>query len=169
MPENGRGQPTVINVGACRCPGGAHDPIGDTVTLHPEPTTPLGVAAWTAVELGGSLPTLQARLASIYMEFGIADWSFTDERGRAVPITRENIERLLPFGRGGQDVWTAADELYTDTVISPLVARMSTPSAPTPTDDSTSASPSSSEAPPAPSLPSPPRVPRGKPSVVPAP
>ena len=169
MPESGRGQPTVVNVGACRCPGGAHDPIGDTVTLHPEPTTPLGVAAWTVVEMGGSLPTLQGRLASVYMELGIADWTFTDERGAAIPVTPDNIARLLPFGRGGQEVWTAADALYTDTVVTPLVARMSKPSAPTPTDDSTSPSPSSSDGPPEPSLPSPPRAHRGKPSAVPVP
>ena len=152
MTEDGRGQPVVVDLAGCRCPGSPHH--HDTVTLRGEPSTPMGIAGWTVASLGGALWDIQARLADVWLKFGIIDWSFTDAAGKAVPVTSANIDDYLPFGRGGMEVANRADELYSDTVLSPLAARMSPPSPPTPTDDSTSPSPPSGDTPPTPSAPS---------------
>ena len=143
MTEDGRGQPLVVDLpGECRCPGTPHH--HDTVTLRAEPSVPMGTAAWAVASLGGALWDIQARLSAVWMTYGIIDWSFTDEVGKAVPITPSTIEERLPFGHGGMEVAQAADELYSDTVLSPLAARMSKPSPPTPTEPSTSQSQPSS-------------------------
>ena len=145
MTEDGRGQPVVVDLAGCRCPGTPHH--HDTVTLRGEPSTPMGIAGWTVASLGGALWDIQARLADVWLKYGILDWSFVDAAGKPVPVTPANVEEYLPFGAGGMEVANRADELYSDTVLSPLAARMSKSSPPTPTDDSTSASPPSSPTP----------------------
>ena len=148
MTEDGRGQPTVVTLADCRCPGSPH-PAGDTVTLRAEPSVPMGTAAWAVFSIGGTLWDLQARFAEVWLRYGIVDWSFLDAEGEPEPITPSNIERLLPFNHGGLEVSEAADALYSDPVLSPLVARRSKPSPPTPTAPSTSPSPASGEPSPA--------------------
>ncbi len=168
MAQDGRGQPVVVNVGPCRCPGTPHT-IGDTVTLRGEPTTPMGVAAWAVISVGGAVWDLQARLADVWRHYGIADWSFTDEKGAAIPITPTAMDDLLPFGSGGREVQDRADELYSEAILRPLVERQSKSSLPTPTEPLTSASPPSGATPPTPFSPSPQTEPDGKPSEVPVP
>ena len=167
MTEDGRGQPVVVDLAECRCPGTPHH--HDSVTLRPEPSVPMGTAAWAVASLGGALWDVQARLSKVWLDYGIVDWTFTDERGKPVPITPSTIEERLPFGHGGLEVANRADELYSDTVLSPLAARMSKPSPPSPTEPSTSASPPSGEASPAPSEPSSPPESDGTASEVPVP
>lgn len=168
MTEDGRGQPTVVYLAGCRCPGGPHQP-GDTVTLRAEPSVPMGTAAWAIASLGGPLWDIQARFAEVWLRYGIIDWTFLDERGQPEPITAANIERLLPFNHGGMEVAQAADELYSDPVLSPLAARRSTLSPPTPTEPSTSPSPPSGDESPTPSKRSRRRASAGSPSEDPVP
>lgn len=169
MTDDVRGQPVVVTLhGDCRCPGSPH-PTGDTVTLRPDLSTPMGVEAWAAIRGASSPADIEGRLAEVWLRRGIADWTFCDEKGAMVPITPANIERLLPFSDGGFEVANAADALYADQFFRPLVARQSTSSPPTSTEDSTSASPPSGDTPPTPSSPSPRRAPAGKPSEVPVP
>ena len=167
MTLDGRGQPVVVNVGACRCPGTPH--ASDTVTLRGEPSTPMGVAAWAVISVGGTVWDLQARLADVWRHYGIADWSFVDEKGAPIPITPTAIDELLPFANGGMLVQEKADEMYSDAVLRPLVERQSRSSPPTPTAPSTPANQPSGDTPPTPSLPSPPMPTAGTPSEVPVP
>lgn len=165
MTQDGRGQPVVVPVGSCGCPRAPH--ATDTVTLRGEPSVPMGVAAWAVVRAGGDAPTITGRLAEVWLRFGIVEWTFTNEAGRPEPITPENIERLLPFGRG-LELADRADGLYADEVLRPLVERQSRLLPPTPTDDSTSANPESGDMLPTPSSPSPRTARAGKRSEVPA-
>ncbi len=166
MAQDGRGQPVVVNVGECRCPGTPH--TSDSVTLRGEPSTPMGVAAWAVVREGGDVADLQGRLTSVWLHFGIASWTFVDENGRPESISPENIERLLPF-TVGLEVADRADALYSDEVLRPLVERQKARSSPpTPTESSTPASTDSGATPPMPSSPSLPAESDGKPSEVPA-
>ena len=168
MTEDGRGQPVVVDLAECRCPGTPHQP-GDTVTLRAEPSVPMGTAAWAVASLGGKLWDIQARLAEVWLAYGIVDWSFLDAKGQPEPVTPANIDRLLPFSGGGMEVAEAADDLYSDPVLSPLAARRSKLSPPTPTEASTSPSPPSGDGSPTPSSPSPRPARRGKRSEVPVP
>ena len=94
-------------------------PSGQKVTLRPEVSIPLGIAALSVIKQGGSQAVIEAGLAEVYLHFGIEDWTFP------VPVTPENIERLLPYSRGGLEVAERADALYSETVMRPLVARLS--------------------------------------------
>lgn len=141
MTEDGRGQPTVVDLGACRCPGAPHQ--RDTVTLFDDPPMDLGIAMMSLVGQEERIEVAQARLVRVYMRFGIKAWTFTDEDDLPVPVNEENAARLLTFDRCGLDFWNAADEVYSR-VYAPLRARMSTTSRGSPTATSTSASPSSS-------------------------
>ena len=166
MAENDRGQPVVVDVGACRCPGSPH--ASDTVTLRGEPSVEMAAAAWGATAVGGTLWDIQARYAGIWLHYGIVDWSFVDAKGKAELIYPGNIDRLIPFSQGGMEVFDKADDLYSDAVLSPLGARMSKLSPPTPTEASTSPSPPSGDGSPTPSEPSSRPARRGKRSEAPA-
>lgn len=119
-----------------------------TVTLHPKVTMPIGIAALSVVKQGGSQAVIEAGLAEVYLQFGIADWTFPE------PITQESVERLLPYGGGGLEVAEAADALYSGEVFRPLVARLSKLSAVGPMASSTSRSQRSGSKRPKPSRPS---------------
>ena len=109
-----------VPVGACRCPGSPH-PDGDWVELMAHPSIDIGSAIYAAVAAVGNDPVLlQVEMTRAYLRFGIVAWSFTDERGDAIPIRSragdfgDVINRLLPFTDGGYDVANAADSLYRD-------------------------------------------------------
>lgn len=129
MSEHDGEQPVVINVGACRCSGGAHDPDGDTVTLYSEPTLPLGLAARAALASRGTdAMALEVALGQAYLQHGIEAWSFLDDEGDPIAIDWPNILRLLPYARGGRTVADAADALYSRAVFGPLLAGSPRPS-----------------------------------------
>lgn len=134
---------TLVDVGGCRCPGSPH--TTDTVELRPEITNPMGIAALyvinTGTTEGKTEADLRGELAQVYLHQGIIAWTFTDAEHRPVPITPANIDRLLPFHRGGMKVAQEADRLYSEDLLGPLAAPTSTSSPPTSTDDSTSATP----------------------------
>lgn len=121
---------THVEVGDCRCPGSPH-PV-DWVDLVPQPSVPLGAAVMSILANAGiDEAILQGRLATVYLAFGIRAWSFVDERGSPVPIRpteegwSETVDRLLPWHQGGGEVANAADELYSDKILRPLMSRSS--------------------------------------------
>lgn len=131
-------------------------PSGHTVRLHPEPTMDIGIAAMAAVResAGEGAPATEAALARVYLRFGIEWWDFTDGAGQPEPVTAESVARLLPFGGGGLEVAEAADALYSEAVMRPLLERWRRLSPPTPTDGSTPPSSTSGPSSPTPSGPS---------------
>ncbi len=116
---------------------------GHRVTLHPKVTIPLGVAALSAINEGGTFGTVFGRLAEIYLTLGIESWTFRDGRGQPEPITPDNIERFLPFDEGGLEVAERADALYQATVMRPLRKRYPERFQTGPTESSTPPSPPS--------------------------
>jgi hypothetical protein len=108
----------------------------------------LGSAAWMAIKIHGGDPVaLQGALSQVYLLFGPVAWSFTDEKGEAIPIAvndpsfPETLDRLLPFAKGGMEVAEAGDELYSNEVLAPLVERRARLSQDGPTTGLTSVSP----------------------------
>lgn len=121
----------LVPVGACRCPGAPHED-GDWVRLRAEPTVDIGSAVYAAVANHGDDPmALQVELTRAYLRYGIASWSFTDDRGAPIPVDPrsrgfdELARRLLPFSQGGFDVADRADSLYSEEVLRPLMTRLS--------------------------------------------
>jgi len=133
-----------VDVGPCRCPGEPHE--RDWVDLIPEATIPIGTAVYAAVrEAGSDVILMQGHLARIYVSLGIRAWSFVDEAGEPLPIESgrsswgDTVERLLPWGNGGMQVADAADRLYSDAILRPLMSPSSTRSPGGRTDGRTSA------------------------------
>lgn len=134
-----------VKVGACRCPGTPHDE--DEVLLAPEPSLTMGLRANGAIAKADNDPALlELLLGRVFIEEGIVGWTFTDEEGDEYGVTPVNIERLLPWARGGQLVAERANDLYGQAILAPLVRISSKSSGLGPTNGSTSVTrPSRSE------------------------
>lgn len=120
---------TRVPVGACRCPGSPHGE-GDWVQLRPEATIDIGAAIYAAINSVGDDPTmLQVEMTRAYLRYGIEAWSFLDLAGAPVPIRPrapdflDVVSDLLPLERGGFEVANAADALYSEVVLRPLMTR----------------------------------------------
>jgi len=80
-----------------------------------------------------------ARLSLAYVMFGIDRWTVVDAKGKAVPVSHAAIRSsLLANDTAASIVVEAADELYQQAVLLPLMAGASTSSPPMPTGTSTS-------------------------------
>ena len=142
----------------CPCPGKPH-PEGDIVELRDR----LGLAAGTTLQSltlqsrasGEDAAQVTGRLVESYLLVGVCGWTFTDENGKPVPVTEDNIRSLLleDFGLA-YPIAEKADELYHEAVLGPLVNGPSKSSPATSTGVSTSASKNGSRKRPRPSRPS---------------
>lgn len=121
-------EPVPVRLGFCPCEGTPHED-GDVVYLRAELEPLEGVRARAIVGqmIEGSIDQVEAnvRMAALWLDIGIVDWTFLTDDGKPIPVTPENIVRALPYGKGGQLVADAADDLYTRMVIDPLVAKIS--------------------------------------------
>ena len=142
------------------CVCGRHD--SDAVTLRDTLDFRAAVGIRNAALLAKSedpdigTGDILAILSERYLLAGIEDWTLVDKVGRPVPVTPANIrERILSRPDVAIVLADAADELYGEKVVLPLLLRAATSSQPGPTDGSTSATtdgPSESRTPSSPSL-----------------
>lgn len=167
MTEDGPGQGIVDHVGICRCPGGPHA-SGETVALLPRVPLAMGAAAMAALQGVAGTDEYVGLLAPIYLRFGIESWSCLGPDG-PLPVTTAAIAERFPWADGGSDLVEAADALYGEEILRPLLRRIARLSPPTPTATATSATPSSGAARRSRSAPSSPEPTAGTPSGVPAP
>lgn len=92
-----------------------------------------------------------AILTEAYVLAGIEAWSLVDAKGKPVPVDRGAIRTFLAeHPELGVPIGDAADELYQQRYMAPLLWTSQTSSPDTPTDESTSAGNGSSETPPRP-------------------
>jgi hypothetical protein len=143
----------VVRPGDCPCPGTPH--TDEHVFLEPELTMPVASAAMAAMRWSESTTSAQqAAIIEAYLPASIREWTFTGDDRKPIPIDREEMERLLPWDRGGLEVAEAADLLYSERLMRPLLARIQKLSQPTSTDTSTSPTPEPGSEPREPSEPS---------------
>ena len=152
----------------CRCPtrdGSVRHPDGDTVNLRETLDFRTANTLHKSIQLyrhelsedgaTASVPEVLAMLTEGYVLYGIESWSLTDEDNKPLPVTKGNIERrILTDITTAERIGDAADELYAEKVMLPLLQRESSSSPPLPTDESTSAPTDSPPEHPTPSRPS---------------
>ncbi len=98
---------------------------------------------------------MEGALGDAWLHNAPREWTFTDEDGDPLRVTRDNIEARLTWTNGGFEVVEAANRLYAGDLLNPLVKRMPKPSRRGRTGISTSATPSSGSDPESPSSPKP--------------
>lgn len=89
-----------------------------------------------------SLAEMTAIMTESYLLHAITAWTVKDERGKPLAISKSAIrDRLLANYEEAEKVGDAADTLYSETVVLPLLtgASKSSPPTPTPPKSSTSA------------------------------
>ena len=159
-----------VRAGNCPCPGTPHK--FETITLVPEVTLPMGIAAYAALEDSPDGADMQAALAVIYLRYGIESWTFleqTDDAITPVPVTQQNALRLITWKTGAYEVAQKADKLFTKDLFLPLGPKLSKSSPNGPMETSTPPTPVSGSKPPKPSRPSSQNGTAGKVSAVPVP
>lgn len=123
-------------------------PDGDTINLRARLDFVQAIAIRNAIRLKSAGEALRvadvlAILTEGYIIHGIESWTLEDDDG-PIAVSREAIaERILTQFDVAAEIGDEADELYSEQVLLPLVARVSTSSRPTPMPDSTSAKTSS--------------------------
>lgn len=133
----------------CVCPpktdGQARHPNGDTVTFRERLPFRDALAARNTVILikqddpDADAATILAALTEVYLLVGIESWTLTDAKGKPVPVSRQAVRDLMAeHVDESMELGDAADALYSEAVIVPLVNRAATYSPPTPINASTS-------------------------------
>lgn len=150
-------------------------------TVYLIPTVSVPMAAGLLAALEGTPATegsMQASLVAGYLQpvprGAIAGWTGDafSEKGpdgltAVVPVTDDNIARLLAWGSGGMEVAEKCNELYAGDLFRPLQLRRSKSLPPTPTEPSMSPTPEPGSEPRKPSKRSSPNGTAGMASVVP--
>ena len=134
----------------CVCPvrsdGAVRHPDGDTVTLRERLDFRSALTARNTVILikqedeQADAAAILAALTEVYLLMGITSWTVVDARGKPVPVSRDAVRDLMDkHPDAAMEIGDEADGLYSEAVITPLVARASSYSPPTPIAASTSA------------------------------
>lgn len=105
-----------VELPECRCPGTPH-PKGDTIFLRAELSPAAALAASGAVQEGTS-ETLTESLGRVYVEHGIVGWTFLDEKGDPVPVSRDLIRKMK--WEALYPVANRASLLYSEDFLRPL-------------------------------------------------
>jgi hypothetical protein len=135
---------------ACLCPpltsGDTRHPAGDEVHLRERldfraaATMRNVIAFMQAEDEGASVPEILAALTEHYLLLGVESWTLVDARNKPIEVSKATIrEHLLSHPDVAMEVGDAADELYSEAVIAPLVAKAQRSSPPSRTNGSTSA------------------------------
>lgn len=130
----------------CPCPGHPHE--SDTVNLREKLDLASGIAIQRLIIEANSAGTglgaaeLTGLLSEGYLLYGVESWSFVDDQGRPVPVTKDTIRSVLlaDFSLAAP-VAEGADGLYMAAVILPLVKRAQDSSPGSRTNGSTSPRP----------------------------
>lgn len=86
-----------------------------------------------------SLAQMTAVMAEAYVLHCISAWTLLDEKGKPVPVTQANVRaHLLSHYEAAEKVGDAADDLYSEKVVLPLILGASSSSSPSRTARPTS-------------------------------
>lgn len=129
-------EPIAVRVRDCECPGQPHTDTGDIVYLAPKLSLAGGLAADFDIRKAAGDGTFLAQLWQVtFVKYGAVGWNFVDADG---PLDFD-VDALLEDYTLAQPVAEAADDLYGEAVMRPLVARLKAISPRGRTNGSTSA------------------------------
>ncbi len=121
---------------------------GGTVYLIPTLSNPMAMGMLAAMEgTPADVPSMTATFVAVAFQptprGAISGWTFHEDSDKGIPepipVTDENIARLLTWTQGGKEVAEKCSELYTADLFAPFaVATQRKPSRPTPMDHLTS-------------------------------
>jgi hypothetical protein len=127
---------------ACLCPAKGH-PEGDTVVLRDKLGFHEALTIRKAIALSredadtGSERALAAEILATLSEFyvlmGVESWTIQDAKGEPLPVTKTNIRGVLMESPDIELVIEAADTIYNEAILLPLLLRANPSSPPTPT------------------------------------
>lgn len=136
-------EPIAVRVRDCECPENPHED-GDVVYLAPKLSLAGGLQAQAdIIEAAGNGGMLAASWQVTFVKHGATGWNFLDEDGE-VPF---DVNVLLEDYGLSSPVAEKADELYGESVMRPLLARLNATSRTGRTNGSTSATPRSTTKP----------------------
>ncbi len=151
---------TKTTVGCLCPPNGQRHPNGDVITWREKLDFRTALAARKAIEWARSedetvdVPDVLALLTEFYLTHCIESWTVRDAKGKAIPVSRATVTQYVLDSPEAFDLGEAADDLYSDRVLGPLVRGASKSSPPTLTNGSTSPTPGPSASQPKRSRPS---------------
>lgn len=140
---------------ACPCPGTPHSD-GDTVFMGPFLSLEGGMLAealmvrsWARLENSGkelrqteASLAVEAALRRVYVADGVREWTFVDAEGEDIEVTEESVRTILLSNFTlSRPVGDKADELYTTSVLDPLLKQIKKSSRSSPRRESTETSP----------------------------
>lgn len=134
----------------CICPPkeeGPRHPDGDTVTLkdkltfHEATTITKSVTFLDSDDEDSRAAEILATLSEFYIIVGVSAWTLRDEKNKPVPVNRPTVRAMLleRLDDNTAAVVEAAEILYREVILLPLLRRGSRSSQPTPTSEPTSA------------------------------
>jgi hypothetical protein len=142
---------------ACPCPpkaGAIRHPAGDEVGLrerldfHSATTIRWAIYLLQQNDPSARMAEILAVLTEHYLLFGIETWTFVDEKGKPVEVTKTAIRQFLEeHPIQAQILGDVADGLYSQVML-PLLKPAQPSSPPTPTEPLTSAPTDSPKSPP---------------------
>lgn len=128
MTDRFGGQNVTVPLGPCGCPSTPHAD-GDEVYLLPRLTLKGGAAAEAALraalDAGGDPKGIEASLGEVYIRHQVAGWNLTGDDGAPLPWSPD---LLLSDWSACRPVLDKADGLYSEALLAPLVATVSTSS-----------------------------------------
>jgi len=144
----------------CVCPGSPHETdritLRDKLDFHTATTIRKALAMVDNDDPRSRTAEVLAVLSEFYLLMGVQFWTLVDEGGKNLDVSQSAIRAYLLESPDVDVLIEAADELYNEAILLPLLSRASMSSPPTPTpsqgDDSlTSATTDSPATPPKPS------------------
>ena len=123
--------PVRVSLGECLCPDTPHDE--DYALLRPRLLPGDAIAALSALRPDVDSATLQRDIGMSLLRGGLIGWNIQDETG---PIPLDAIEDgTLDWDETLRPIAEAANDLYSESLLRPLVERMKKPSHGGRTDD----------------------------------
>ena len=129
------------------CVCGKHDAedtvwLADVLGFHQATTITKAVELISADDPQSRGAEVLATLSEYYLLVGIERWTLRDAQGKPLEVTKGNIRsRILSNPTAAGQLVEVADGLYQEAILLPLVARASTSSQPSRTDEPTSPTP----------------------------
>jgi hypothetical protein len=126
----------------CVCPGSPHEAdritLRDKLDFHTATTIRKALAMVENDDPRSRTAEVLAVLSEFYVLMGIRSWTLVDDKGKPLEVSQSAIRAHVLESPDVDVVIEAADDLYNEAILLPLLARVAKSSPPTPTDESTS-------------------------------